>query len=118
MAAAGFVATNPFLARRQRNRRRTSRRPAAYDARCVLNKGASLPGDGDNNSSTNDGAQDKEKEVMRLEDAEGHLDNANVRPKIDLDADETVLLIKLRRMLHEDDFKRIFDSKNRKIGEL
>jgi len=46
------------------------------------------------------------------------LDNANVRPRIDMDADEAVLLMKLRRMLHEDDFKRIFDAKNRRIGEL
>ena len=55
---------------------------------------------------------------LPIELVDGHLDNMAVRPKIDVDADETLLMIKLRRMLHKDDFDRIFDSRDRRIGEL
>lgn len=47
-------------------------------------------------------------EEIPMELADGHVDNLEPRPKIDLDADELMLMIKLRRMLHADDFKRIF----------
>lgn len=55
---------------------------------------------------------------LPVELVEGYLDNAKVRPKIDLDADEYMLMWKLRKMLHEDDFKKIFDSRSRWIGEF
>jgi len=80
-----------------------------------MNKGAASVPPGKDEGKDGDGDGGVE---IRLEDTEGHLDNANVRPRIDMDADEAVLLMKLRRMLHEDDFKRIFDAKNRRIGEL
>lgn len=48
----------------------------------------------------------------------GYLDNAKVRPKIDIDADEYMLMWKLRKMLHEDDFNKIFDKKSFRIGEF
>lgn len=53
-----------------------------------------------------------------LELSEGYLENTDIRPKIDIDADEDMLMWRLRRMLHKDDFKRIFDSRNSRIGEL
>lgn len=53
-----------------------------------------------------------------LELVDGYLDNAKVRPKIDIDADEYMLMWKLRRMLHEDDFNKIFDQNSRRIGEF
>lgn len=55
---------------------------------------------------------------MDLDVVLGHLDNAPVKPSLDMEADETILMIKLRRMLSEEDFKRIFDVKDRRIGEL
>lgn len=63
-------------------------------------------------------ARADEEEDVPLELIDGVLDNARIRPKIDLDANEYMLMWKLRRMLHEDDFKRIFDQKNRRIGDF
>lgn len=60
----------------------------------------------------------EDSSTLPLEMVDGYLDNAKVRPKIDVDADEYMLMWKLRKMLHEDDFKRIFDTKSRRIGDL
>lgn len=51
-----------------------------------------------------------------VELAEGYLQEGGVRPKLDLDADEVMLMWKVRRMLHEEDYKRIFE--NPRVGEL
>lgn len=53
-----------------------------------------------------------------IELVDGFFENAKVRPRIDLDADEYMLMWKLRRLLHEDDFERIFSPKNPRIGEF
>lgn len=63
--------------------------------------------------------RDEEKEengFLPMELVEGHLDNVRVGPKFDIDADEYMLMWKLRKMLHEDDFKKIFDG--RRVGEF
>lgn len=64
------------------------------------------------------GKQKEEEEEIRLELVDGYLENAKVRPRIDMDANEYMMLWKLRTMLHADDFKRIFDEKSRRIGEI
>lgn len=61
---------------------------------------------------------DEEKDEVKLEHVMGHMENDRVRPKMDINADETTVLIKLRRMLSEEDFNRIFNSRDRRIGEL
>lgn len=66
---------------------------------------------------SNDDAKDDGEEVP-LELVDGLLENARVRPKIDIDANESMMMLKLRRMLHEDDFNRIFDKRDSRIGEL
>lgn len=55
---------------------------------------------------------------VSLEDVEGLIENSNVRPKLDIDADERLLIHQLRKQLHKDDFDRIFNSKDRRIGEI
>lgn len=45
-----------------------------------------------------------------VELAEGFVDSDVTRPRFDLDTDETLLMWKLRRSLHEDDYKRIFED--------
>lgn len=65
-----------------------------------------------------DDDQPVKKDEIPVEEVEGYLENAKVRPKIDIDADEYMLMWKLRKMLHEDDFNRIFDQKSRRIGEI
>lgn len=65
-----------------------------------------------------DDDQPVHKDEIPVEEVEGYLENAKVRPKIDIDADEYMLMWKLRKMLHEDDFNRIFDQKSRRIGEI
>lgn len=51
-----------------------------------------------------------------IELVEGLLGDDASRPKFDLDVDESMLMWKVRRMLHKDDYKKIFDSP--RIGEL
>lgn len=63
---------------------------------------------------TGDDVKEEAGDYFPVDLVEGYLDNAKVRPKIDIDADEYMLMWKLRKMLHEDDFKKIFD--NRRIG--
>lgn len=60
----------------------------------------------------------REDEEVKLDLVEGHLENANVRPRLDIDVNDKVLLLKLRRMLTKADFDRIFNSRDHRIGEL
>lgn len=54
--------------------------------------------------------QEDVPEEFPLELAEGYLDDECGRPRFDLDADEKMLVFKLQRALHKDDYKRIFDN--------
>lgn len=65
-----------------------------------------------------DDVGDNAEDFLPIDLVDGYLDNAKVRPKIDIDADEYMLMWKLRKMLHEDDFNKIFDKKSRIIGEF
>lgn len=68
--------------------------------------------------SRDDSLEDNDVDgFLPVELVEGYLENAKVGPKIDIDADEYMLMWKLRKMLHEDDFKRIFKN-NLRIGEM
>jgi hypothetical protein len=53
-----------------------------------------------------------------MDEVEGLMENANVRPMLDIDADERALLLRLRMSLHPDDYKRIFNQNDRRIGEV
>lgn len=53
---------------------------------------------------------------LPLELVEGLLPDEASRPKFDLDVDESMLMWKVRRMLHEEDYKKIFD--NPRVGEV
>ncbi len=72
----------------------------------------------ENRSRTPEEEERQQGEELRLEDVMGYMENERVKPKIDMDADETMVMIKLRRMLSEEDFNRIFNSRDRRIGEL
>eukprot|EP00171_Calliarthron_tuberculosum_P019166 IDg19166t1 len=67
------------------------------------------------NSGKGDG---RDNEEVKLELVEGYLENAQVKPRLDIDADERMLMIRLRRSLHKDDFDRIFNKRDRRIGDL
>lgn len=54
--------------------------------------------------------QDKAPEEIPVELAEGYVEDEGGQVRFDLDADESRMLIKLRRSLHEDDYKKIFDE--------
>lgn len=63
-------------------------------------------------------ARNESEDEVKLELVEGHLENARVRPRLNIDAvDERMLMFRLRRMLHKDDFDRIFNKSDRRIGE-
>lgn len=65
-----------------------------------------------------DDMSEEVSEDMPVELADGFLEGTKVRPKLDIEVDEYMLMWKLRKMLHEDDFRRIFDSSQRRIGEI
>ena len=69
-------------------------------------------------AGTGDDVTEEAGEEVPLDLVGGYLDNAKVRPKIDIDADDYMLMWRLRTMLHKDDFKRIFDKKSYRIGEF
>lgn len=54
--------------------------------------------------------QDKAPEEIPVELADGYVEDEGGQVRFDLDADESRMLIKLRRSLHEDDYKKIFDE--------
>lgn len=53
-----------------------------------------------------------------IEHVDGLVQNANVRPMLDVDADEGMLMYKLRKELGAEDFNRIFNPNDRRIGEV
>lgn len=53
---------------------------------------------------------------LPLELVEGLLPDGASRPKFDLDVDESMLMWKVRRMLHDEDYKKIFG--NPRVGEV
>lgn len=55
---------------------------------------------------------------LGIDDVEGVLENGPVRPMLDLNADEALLMWKLRKSLHADDFRKIFNEKDRRIGDV
>lgn len=59
---------------------------------------------------------DEMSDKVPIELAEGFLAEEGARPRFDMDADETMMLFKMRRMLHKDDFKRIFEHP--RVGEM
>lgn len=63
-----------------------------------------------------DDVSDEVPDEVPVELAEGFMKDDLTRPRFDLDADENMLMWKVRRMLHQDDYKHIFD--NRAVGEL
>lgn len=63
----------------------------------------------------NDDVVENIPDEIPLELAEGFL-TEDVKPRFDMDADETMLMWKFRRMLHGDDYKRIFEKRN--VGEV
>lgn len=65
-----------------------------------------------------DDMSEEVSEDTPVELADGFMEGTKVRPKLDIEVDEYLLMWKLRKMLHEDDFKRIFDSSQRRIGEI
>lgn len=64
---------------------------------------------------TNDVSESITEEVP-LELAEGFINEDLTLPRFDMDADENLLMFKVRRLLHNDDYKRIFQ--NPKVGDM
>lgn len=83
---------------------------------CSSDSEKSAPVSGDYADSARD--RDNDDGEVSLEDVEGLLENSNVRPRFDFDADERVMIHQLRKKLHKNDFDRIFNSKDRRIGEI
>lgn len=54
--------------------------------------------------------QDKAPEEIPVELADGYVEDEGGQVRFDLNADESRMLIKLRRSLHDDDYKKIFDE--------
>ena len=98
-----FITSRPA----QRFTASTTRRASGRIVRCSNSRDDEREIEGD----------DADDEIP-VELVEGHLENTDVRPKLDMQADEYMVLYKLRRMLHKDDFKRIFDERSRRIGEI
>lgn len=65
--------------------------------------------------SSNDVTENITEDVP-VELAEGFMSEDLTRPRFDMDADENMLMFRVRRMLHNDDYKRIFQ--NPRVGEM
>ena len=74
------------------------------------------PSPSQNEEQSND--KEKDKDEIKLENVEGHMENEPFRPRFQVEVNETELLIKLKRLLHKEDFNNIFNPKNRNIGEI
>lgn len=55
---------------------------------------------------------------VELDAVEGLMENEGARVRLSIDADERMMMWKLRRSLHADDFNRIFNPRDRRIGEV
>lgn len=122
--ARRHLATDGLSAPARRERTAASRRAARWKCREAAESESSSADNDEIEFRPHAPAGDDSDEgvdsdhFLPVELVDGYLDNAKVRPKIDIDADEYMLMWKLRKMLHEDDFKKIFDPKSRRIGEL
>lgn len=79
---------------------------------------ATAPEEDDDMYKLGDDVSEELNDNIPVELADAFLDEIKSKPKLDLEVNEYLMLIKLRRMLHEDDFKRIFDSTQRRIGDI
>lgn len=61
---------------------------------------------------------EEDDDDVSIEDVGGLVDNANVRPMLDVNVDEGLLMYRLRKELGAEDFNRIFNPKDRRIGEV
>jgi hypothetical protein len=83
----------------------------------MLAAGEAQPAASDKYADRSDGPAAKDGDID-VDHVEGMMENANVRPMLDIDADERTLLLRLRMSLHPDDYKRIFNQNDRRIGEV
>ena len=54
--------------------------------------------------------QDQIPDEIPVELADGFVEDEGAKARFDLDADEAIMLLKMRRSLHEDDYKKIFNE--------
>lgn len=64
----------------------------------------------------NDKSIDEFTDQIPVELVEGYVENDVTRSRFDLDADESMIMLRLRRSLHQDDAKRIFDNPG--VGDM
>jgi hypothetical protein len=72
----------------------------------------------ENESNVGDVVEDAQSEEIDIDMVDGLMENKNVRPMLDLDVDDGLLLQRLRMAMHKDDFNRIFNPKDRRIGDF
>jgi hypothetical protein len=72
----------------------------------------------ENEPDMGDIVEDAQSEEIDIDMVDGLMENKNVRPMLDLDIDDSLLLQRLRMSMHKDDFNRIFNPKDRRIGDF
>lgn len=123
------LSSKVYAYRRIKGNNETRRRLTGRDVRMGMQENGMKNGDPENDEKdilqqnndidmqdVTDRLNDYAVDDVPLELVEGLLPDEASRPKFDLDVDESMLMWKVRRMLHEEDYKKIFD--NPRVGEV
>jgi hypothetical protein len=101
-----------------RSKRRFSTRRVIHVMNSVSGNDGIRQTDSDGDKSTKDpGGENFGGDDLSIDMVDGLIENEISRPMLDLDVDDSLMLQRLRMLMHKDDFNRIFDPKDRRIGD-